>query len=117
MERLVKECGFSRLVDITRDTMERWMNRAEEKSMSARTRNTYRAAIMAFCNWCAETDRLAANPLKGLCKADEVSDRRRTRRALTEDELCRLLKAARLRPVAEFGRETVPLPPEQRKGR
>jgi len=36
---------------------------------------------------------------------------------LTEEELYRLLKAARLRPVAEFGRETVPLPPEQRKGR
>jgi len=115
--RLVEECGFSRLGDIDRDAMVRWMNRADEKGMSARTRNTYRAAIVAFCNWCVETDRLVANPLKGLSKADVRSDRRRVRRALTEDELRRLLKAARLRPVADYGRETVPLPPEEKKGR
>ncbi|MFO8007246.1 MAG: tyrosine-type recombinase/integrase [Candidatus Brocadiia bacterium] len=39
------------------------------------------------------------------------------RRAFTEDELGRLLKAARLRPVAEYGRETVSLPPEEKEGR
>ncbi len=117
LERLVEECGYSWLRDITRDSMVRWMNRAEDECMGARTRNTYRSAIMAFCNWCVETDRLAANPLEGLCKADVRSDRRRVRRALTEDELRRLLKAARLRPVAERGRETVSLPPEEKKGR
>lgn len=72
---------------------------------------------MAFCNWCIETGRLAANPLDGLCMADVQSDRRRIRRALTEDELCRLLKAARLRPVAEYGRETVSLPSQEKDGR
>jgi len=117
LERLVEECAYSRLRDITRESMERWMNSAEESGMGARTRNTYRAAIMAFCNWCVETDRLAASPLGRLCKADAVSDRRRTRRALTEEELHRLLKAARLRPVAEYGREKMPLPPGERKGR
>jgi len=117
LNRLVEDCGFSRLADIDRDAMVRWMNRAEDEGMSARTRNTYRAAIVAFCNWCVETDRLVANPLKGLCKADVRSDRRRVRRALTEDELRRLLKAARLRGVADYGRETVPLPPEKKRGR
>ena len=117
LERLVEECGCSLLRHITRDSMEKWMNCAEANGMGARTRNTYRSAIMAFCNWCAETDRLAANPLNGLCKADVQSDRRRTRRALTEDELRRLLKAARLRPVAEYGREAVSLPPRDKEGR
>ena len=93
------------------------MNRTEADGMGARTRNTYRAAIVAFCNWCVETDRLAANPLGRLCKADVRSDRRRTRRALTEDELRGLLKAARLRPVAEYGRETVSLPLQEKEGR
>jgi integrase len=97
--------------------MEKWMNRSEDAGMGARTRNTYRAAIMAFCNWCVETDRLTANPLDGLCKADVRSDRRRVRRALTEDEIRRLLQAARLRPVADYGRETESLPPEEKKGR
>ena len=85
--------------------------------MGARTRNTYAAAIVAFGNWCVETDRLAANHLGGLCKADVRSDRRRVRRALTEDEIKRLLKAARMRPVAEYGRETVSLPLDEKQGR
>jgi len=33
------------------------------------------------------------------------------------DEILRLLRAARLRPVAEFGRETAPLPEDKKKGR
>ena len=117
LERLVEECGYAWLRDITRGSMEKWMNRAEASGMGARTRNTYRSSIVAFCNWCVETDRLIANPLEKLCKADVRSDRRRTRRALTEDELRRLLKAARMRPVAEYGRETVSLPPEECEGR
>jgi integrase len=72
---------------------------------------------VGFCNWCVETDRLAARPLARLCKADEHADRRRTRRALTEDEIARLLKAARLRPVAEFGRPNKRKPATERKGR
>jgi len=93
------------------------MNRSESAGMGARTRNVYRAAIVAFCNWCVETDRLAANPLSRLCKADVRGDRRRVRWALTEDELQRLLKALRLRQVADYGRKTVSLLPAKRKGR
>ena len=39
--------------------------------------------------------------------ADEKSDRRRQRRAMTKAELVKLLQVARLRPLAEFGRETL----------
>ena len=60
---------------------------------------------------------MAANPLAKLCTADETCDRRRTRRALTEDEVHRLLTAAYLRPVAELGRKSVRRPKDQRKGR
>jgi integrase len=97
--------------------MEKWMNRAEEGGMGARTRNTYRAAIIAFCNWCVETDRMAANPLARLCKADEHSDTRKQRRALTEPEMKRLFRTAYLRPLAEYGRQTIRIPKEKRKGR
>ena len=97
--------------------MEKWMNRSEDDGMGARTRNTYRAAIIAFCNWCVETDRMAANPLSRLCAADEHADRRRTRRALTEQELNRFFTAAQLRPLAEYGRKSSPLPVGEKKGR
>ncbi len=114
---LLKDCGFKRLRDISRDAMEKWMNRAEVSGMGARTRNTYRAAIIAFCNWCVETDRMAANPLARLCKADEHADTRKQRRALTEMEMQRLFKAAHLRPLAEYGRQTIRIPKEKRVGR
>lgn len=49
------------MAHISRDSMEKWMNRAEADGMGARTRNTYRSAVVAFCNWCVETDRLVAD--------------------------------------------------------
>jgi len=117
LKAIAKNCGFFKLTDINREAMEKWMNRQEKAGMGARTRNTYRAAILTFCNWCVETDRMAANPLAKLCRADETCDRRRMRRALTEDEVQRLLTAARLRPVAEFGRRNIRKPKAERKGR
>lgn len=69
--------------------------------MSAGTRNGYRQAVVAPANWCARTGRLATHPLKHVATADDGSDRRRTRRALTDDELMRLLDAARRRPLPE----------------
>lgn len=116
LETLITDCKFRRLTDITRDAMEKWMNLSEKGGMGPRTRNTYRAAIIAFCNWCVETDRMAANPLSKLCAADEHADKRKQRRALTEEELNRLFAAASLRPLAEYGRRSLPLPSEERKG-
>jgi integrase len=107
LRRIIEDCGFNVLSDVRRDPIERWMNAREQEDMSARTRNTYRSAIMTFCTWCAQTDRMAVHPLAGLCAADEHVDRRRTRRALAEEEICRLLIAARLRPVAEYGRKVI----------
>jgi integrase len=71
--------------------------------MSARTRNSYLASALAFSNWCAEptVGRLPDNPFVAIPKANEKVDRRRQRRAMTEDELVRLLAVARERPLLE----------------
>lgn len=122
MERLATECRFGCLPDVNRDAVEHWLVRQSRKSneqsrLSARTRNYYRAAVVAFCNWCVETGRLSHNPLNRVAKANEEVDRRRQRRALSELELERLLVVARLRPLAEYGRTTVRLakPADNRK--
>ena len=60
-----------------------------------------RSAAVAFAAWCRKTRRLANNPMRDLPRADEASDRRRRRRALTQREFCLLLDAARRRPVME----------------
>ena len=112
IQRVITEAGFRRLSDIQAGAVERWLGeqskpQPSKPAMGARTRNSYLVALRSFCNWCVERDRLPFNPLAKLDRADERSDRRRQRRALTESELSRLLSVARLRPLAEYGREIV----------
>ena len=101
LRRIASECGFTRLAHLNRSPVESWMIHQGAEGIAARTRNTHRAAIVAFGNWCVETNRLTTNPFARLPQADERSDRRRERRALTEEELIRLLDAARRRPLLE----------------
>ncbi len=112
IQRVIDELSLRRLADIKAEAVERWLAQQSKvqpgkAAMGARTRNSYLIALRSFCNWCAERDRLPFNPLVKLDRADERSDRRRQRRALTEAELSRLLMVARLRPLAKFGCETV----------
>ncbi len=73
----------------------------EASGMAARTRNRHLSAISAFANCCVETDRLSRNPLERVRKANEGAGRRRQRRAMTEDEIGRLLAAAGRRPLRD----------------
>lgn len=112
---MIDESEFRRLSHIQAEAVERWLAQqsvlqGDKPAMGARSRNSYLVAMRTFCNWCVERDRLPFNPLANLEKADERSGRRRQRRALTEAELSRLLIVARLRPLAEFGQETMPKP-------
>jgi hypothetical protein len=114
LDRLAKNCDWTRLNALCRDKLEQWLvERANDKgpdgkklAMSARTRNTYHAAIVAFANWCLRSKRLAVNPFAGMSKADENADRRRQRRALTEAELVKLLETARRRPLLSRAAES-----------
>jgi hypothetical protein len=99
LHRLASDCQVKRLGNLARESLERWLVSQDRVGMGARTRNTYRAAAVAFCNWCVETGRLLGNPFAKVAKADEDADPRRQRRALTEDELVRLLDVARRRPL------------------
>ena len=98
---LIAGCGFKTLADIRREPVERWLTNGPVARRAARTRNTYRNAALWFCNFCVDTERLVANPLARVPRADERADRRRQPRALTPDELARLLDAAQRRPLAE----------------
>jgi len=101
LRRIVAECKFGRLAHLDRSAVESWMIRKQAEGMGARTRNTHRAAIVAFANWCVESRRLTVNPLVRLVKADEKADCRRQRRALTEQELVALLEVAQRRPLLD----------------
>ncbi len=101
LNRLATDCGLNRLADLAREPIERWLGVQLKAKMGARTRNTYLAAAIAFANWAVETGRLVGNPFMAIARADEKSDPRRQRRALTEAELVKLLEVARRRPLVE----------------
>jgi len=101
LRRIISECSLARLSDMTSMAVEAWMVKQEACGMGARTLNVARSAAVAFAAWCRRTRRLASNPMQDLPRADESSDRRRKRRALTQREFCMLLDVARRRPVLE----------------
>jgi integrase len=107
LRRLAADCGWTCPADLSRDDLERWMNtkaRDATEGRSARSINCHRAAVVAFANWLAEPHigRLPASPFGTgstvVRKADEEADPRRRRRALTTEELSRLIEAARNAP-------------------
>ena len=100
LERIISECRFATLKDIDRKTMQHWLTKLSHTSLSSRTVNMHRAAIIAFCNWCVNEGRLIVNPLAGLPKVPETEPTRK-RRPLTEDEIARLLTAAQKRPLQD----------------
>ncbi len=101
LDRVAADCGFVRLSDLRRETLENWLVGRIGDDMSARSRNAYQEAMVAFANWCVTSKRLNANPFKGMPKANVNADHRRQRRSMTEPELIRLLDAARSRPRLE----------------
>ncbi len=68
----------------------------EHQGRSARTCNAALVAVRSFAKWLAATDRIKEAPkaLASIPLYNEKTDRRRVRRALTDDELERLFAAA-----------------------
>ncbi len=107
IERLGRECRFSKLNKMAAGPFESWLVAQAEAGMSAATRNGYRESAVCFANWCRRTHRLTRNPFADVPRADQNVDRPHQRRALTEVEMMCLLKVARLRPLAEYGRQVI----------
>ncbi len=107
LHRLIEAAKAKVIDDLTLERMTVALRGLIESGRSARTHNHYRAIVIAFLNWMVEVGRLGSHTLKRLPVLDERRDRRRQRRALTTEELERLLHIARLRPLAEHGRDTV----------
>ena len=98
LRRVADECGFRRIADLHAVALEKWLVARQAEGMGAATRNGYREAWVTFANWWARNGRLLSNAFADVPKADSKADRRRQRRALTEDELRRLLNVTRRRP-------------------
>lgn len=117
LKNLVIKTGALRIDDLTLEAVEGVLRELIARGRSARTHNHHRGTYVAFMNWAVRTGRVPSHLLARVPVLDERADRRRHRRALTTEELIRLLKAARWRPLAEFGRGVIKRPSGERSGR
>ena len=104
LTRLANECGFRLLSDLRSEALDRWMRDRLADGMSPANINEFQQEAVIFANWCIRNQRLLGNPFKGVEKLDATANPRRKRRSMTEAELVTLLRVARWRPLAEFGR-------------
>jgi integrase len=88
---------------------QRWMGEmAHSGRLSARSINKRLAAIRQFGRWLVRVRRHTHDPFAGLQGRNEATDRRRVRRALTDEEVERLLLVARERAVGRAQRRLSP---------
>ncbi len=107
-------CGFKVLRDLHSDKLLSWLAEQRESGRSASVYNGYVDVWKSFGYWLngkritgrksnmLGEKRILQNPFAGLGHADDTDDDdRRPTRALTEDELRRLLDCARRRPLLD----------------
>ncbi len=108
IERQTKEmfahCRAYSIRDLTPEKVEGFLETLRRRKKSARTINTYIQSIKGMLNWAVENRKLPYNPLDCIRKRSETEDRRKLRRALTDDEISRLMAAAADGPARRLER-------------
>jgi integrase len=94
LETLAQRCVFKCLADIDPAKVQHYLAGLRDEGRSPQTRNLYLSSAKSFCNWCCREGRLPASPLAHVRLANTQTDRRHDRRAMSPEELVRLLQAA-----------------------
>ena len=97
LKNLIEGICAARLADLEPNRVEPYLAGLVKTGKSHRTHNQNRATIVAFMQWCFEQGRVSSNGLKIVPTLNEARDRRRVRRALTEDEMARLVNVSESR--------------------
>ena len=100
--RIVKLIGAGRLSDLTADAVRRAIAAIRDSGRALRTCNAILRSVKTFVGWLAADRRVRYNDLDAVRGFNAETDRRRVRRDLEDDELARLIDAARIGPV-RFG--------------
>ncbi len=94
---MIAGCDARVFHDLTPEAVERFLAALAGRGAGTSTRNSYLKSAKAFANWGLTTRRWGENPLA--CLRATKGELRRRRRALTVEELTRLLAATRERPL------------------
>ncbi len=91
LTKLFKDCGWQHLKDVTSDSFMAWRSK---QTFSAKTVNDYLDAANGLMKWMHRAARLEENPLKTVRKVKTAGQETVQRRALSDDEVQRLLEVA-----------------------
>jgi integrase len=103
--KLVNDCGFTMWNDIspqrvTTELADKRVGTDKKPGIGPRTSNSYLQSLKQFCRWMVDSvGRAAQSPVAQLRPVNQEVDRRRERRALSVEELQRIVKAAEVGPV------------------
>jgi integrase len=89
--KLIKDCGWQYPKDVTADSFMQWRG---EHTLAAKTLNDYLDAANALLKWMQRAARLECNPLQAVRKVTTAGREKVQRRALTDEEVRRLLGVA-----------------------
>lgn len=96
IRKVVTGCKFTCLADFAPETVQLYLrSQRKTEKLGHKTYNHYLQALDSFCNWCVSTRRLLSNPLRGLERLNTSLDVRHARRALTAEDVSRLVDSAR----------------------
>ena len=97
--RLINNRCWKLAGDVTADSFIAWRN---QENAAARTLNHYLQGMVSFLNWMERAGRIKSNPLKFVGKVDERGQKKRVRRAFTNEELRKLIEGAAVRGIIYF---------------
>jgi len=96
IRRTVDGCGFKTIGDLDTERITDFLRQIrKEDDLGARTFNHYVQAIESFGNWLLTSKRVPFNPIIGLPMRNAETDVRHARRALTPEEVAKLVESAR----------------------
>jgi integrase len=91
VSRLANECGWVTTQDVGADSFRAW---GDLQKKSPKTLNEYLGSICGLLNWLVENGKLTENPLRSVRRIETRGREAWRRRALTEDEMRRILAAS-----------------------
>jgi integrase len=94
--RLIKECRWEHIKDISSDSYLAWRAR---QHLAPKTLNEYLASVRSLLNWMEKHGRIDRNPLLHIQKVQTNGKQTRPRRAFTHEEIKLLLAVAGPRKV------------------
>lgn len=107
VKRIAKAIDAKKVSDLTADAVQRAIADIRDAGRSLRTCNAILRSVKTFMGWMTAGSRIRHNDVRLLQAFNAETDRRRVRRDISEDELTRIIAAARAGPTSfEMAGET-----------